>query len=151
MYGKLVKIPRLQAWYGELNTEYTYANITLKPLSWTPLLNSLKTQVSHFCQYDFNSVLANCYRDHQDSVSWHSDDEKELGSQPVIASLSFGCSRMFHFKNKHNGETIKFPLQSGSLLVMSGNTQKNWLHAVQKSRMEKSKRINLTFRYIYPQ
>ncbi len=149
MYGKLVDIPRLQAWYGDENTAYTYSNLTMQPLPWIPLLQSLKEQVSEFCQHNFNAVLANCYRDHQDSVSWHSDNELALGEFPLIASLSLGCQRMFHFKNKLNGETVKFPLQSGSLLVMSGNTQENWLHAIPKTRIEKTKRINLTFRHIY--
>lgn len=148
MYGKVLPIPRLQAWYGDEGTDYSYSNMTLFPRPWSPVLLNLKQQVEAFCQSSFNAVLANCYRDHYDSVSWHSDDEVELGKQPVIASLSFGCQREFHFKHKHSGETFKLPLQSGSLLVMSGETQKNWQHAIPKTRIEKLKRINLTFRKI---
>jgi alkylated DNA repair dioxygenase AlkB len=148
MFGKIVDIPRLQAWYGDEAATYAYSKLTLQPMPWTSGLLPLKQQVSDFCQSNFNGMLANCYRDHQDSVSWHSDDEPELGEQPVIASLSFGCERVFHLKQKHGGEKFKLPLQSGSLLVMSGDTQKNWSHAIHKTRIEKSMRINLTFRNI---
>ena len=148
MFGKMLSIPRLQAWYGDENASYSYSKLTMLPLDWTPHLFSLKQQVSEFCGHDFNAMLANCYRDHRDSVSWHSDDEPELGEQPIIASLSFGCQRMFHLKHKDSGESVKLPLQSGSLLVMSGETQKNWQHAILKSRLEMSMRINLTFRKI---
>ena len=148
MFGKTVDIPRLQAWYGDKNASYTYSKLTLLPFDWTPLLLRLKQQVSEFCQQDFNGMLANCYRDHRDSVSWHSDDEPELGEQPVIASLSLGCQRMFHLKHKDSRESVKLPLQSGSLLVMSGATQQNWRHAIHKTRIEKPMRINLTFRNI---
>lgn len=148
MFGKMLDIPRLQAWYGDKGANYTYSKLTLQPLNWTPTLLALRQRVSEFCQHDFNAMLANCYRDHRDSVSWHSDDEPELGEQPLIASLSFGCEREFHFKHKGSGERVKFPLQSGSLLVMSGDTQKNWLHVIHKTRIEKPMRINLTFRNI---
>ena len=148
MYGKELNIPRLQAWYSNENAAYTYSKMTLKPSRWLPILLALKQQVSEFCQHDFNAMLANCYRDHRDSVSWHSDGEQELGKQPLIASLSFGCTRNFHLKHKDSGESYKLPLQSGSLLVMSGDTQKNWQHAIHKSRVEKTMRINLTFRNI---
>ncbi|MDT0603668.1 alpha-ketoglutarate-dependent dioxygenase AlkB family protein [Thalassotalea castellviae] len=148
MFGKMVDIPRLQAWFGDNNASYTYSKLTLFPLNWTRHLLEFKQQVSEFCQQEFNAMLANCYRDHRDSVSWHSDDEPELGEQPIIASLSFGCQRMFHLKHKGSGESVKLPLQSGSLLVMSGDTQKNWQHAIHKSRVEQSMRINLTFRNI---
>lgn len=144
----MVDIPRLQAWYGDVDAAYTYSKLTLTPEPWTANLLSLKQCVSEFCQHEFNAMLANCYRDQQDSVSWHSDDEAELGEQPCIASLSFGCERVFHLKHKHTGEKFKLPLQSGSLLVMSGETQKNWLHAIHKTRIEKTMRINLTFRKI---
>lgn len=148
MYGKMLDIPRLQAWYGDSESEYTYSNLTMQPQPWTSRLLKLKEQVSEFCQQPFNAVLANCYRDHRDSVSWHSDDEVELGVNPVIASLSFGGQRMFHLKHKLTGESYKMPLQSGSLLVMSGETQQYWQHAIPKSRIECQQRINLTFRKI---
>jgi alkylated DNA repair dioxygenase AlkB len=123
-YGKLMTIPRLQAWHGDEGTEYSYSQLPLLPLAWTPLLLKLKHQVSEFCRSNFNAILANCYRDHRNSVSWHSDNEAELGVSPVIASLFFGSERAFHFKHKQRSEKFKLPLQSGSLLLMSGDTQK---------------------------
>ncbi len=149
MFGKLVKLPRLQAWYGDDYQQYTYSNLTLTALPFTPSLLSLREKVSDFCQHRFNSVLANYYRDQHDSVGWHSDDEPELGEQPTIASLSFGAQRLFHLKHKVTGEKYKIPLQSGSLLVMSGPTQHYWQHAILKTRREQPMRINLTFRKIY--
>ena len=148
IYGKKVKIPRLQAWYGDDQMDYTYTNLTLSAKPWTPLLYTLKQRVESFCQLTFNSVLANCYRDQQDSVSWHSDDEPELGYNPIIASLSFGAKRTFHLKHKVTGERFNLPLQSGSLLLMSGNTQTHWQHMLSKSKRIMPMRINLTFRQI---
>lgn len=148
MFGKFVDIPRLQAWYGDSNLSYTYSKLTLNAQPWTPLLTELKNSVVEKAGVAFNAVLANCYRDHNDSVSWHSDDEPELGIEPTIASLSFGAKRNFQLKHKHTGETFKLPLESGSLLIMSGATQQNWLHAVAKTRIEQPMRINLTFRTI---
>ena len=148
MFGKMVDIPRLQAWYGENELRYTYSKLTLTANLWTSSLLAIKKQVCNFCQVDFNAVLANCYRDQHDSVSWHSDDESELGIKPTIASLSFGAERMFHLKHRYTGETYKLPLQSGSLLIMSGDTQEYWQHAIPKTRIECLKRINLTFRKI---
>jgi len=148
MYGKKVSIPRLQAWYGDDSMDYTYTNLTLTAKPWTPIVFDLKQKVETLCQHKFNSVLANCYRDQQDSVSWHSDDEPELGKEPVIASLSFGAKRTFHLKHKVTGEKFNLPLQSGSLLVMSGRIQSHWQHAVLKSRLQMAMRINLTFRQI---
>jgi alkylated DNA repair dioxygenase AlkB len=98
MFGKLVTIPRLQAWYADDELSYTYSKLQMKALPWLATLQGLRQQLEGFCQHSFNAVLANCYRDERDSVSWHSDDEKELGKQPVIASLSFGASREFHLK-----------------------------------------------------
>lgn len=151
MFGKMIDIPRLQAWYGDKHADYSYSKLSLKALPWTPVLHDLKSKVNNFCQGQFNSVLANCYRDHQDSVGWHSDDEPELGTHPVIASLSFGAKRMFHLKHKQTGEKFKLPLQSGSLLVMSGTTQAHWQHTIAKSRQHQPMRINLTFRHIIGQ
>lgn len=148
MYGRYLDIPRLQAWYGDQGTDYQYSNLTLNPLPWTQDLAMLKVKVSEKCQTAFNSVLANCYRDHQDSVSWHSDDEPELGSEPVIASLSLGAERYFHMKHKLTRDTFKLKLPSGSLLIMKGKTQLCWQHGILKSRQISRFRINLTFRKI---
>lgn len=148
MYGRQIDIPRLQAWYGDPGTDYQYSNLALTPNPWTEQLKSLKQAVSEKSQSSFNSVLANCYRDHQDSVSWHSDDEPELGSSPVIASLSLGAERYFHMRHKYSGEKFKLKLPSGSLLIMKDKTQEFWQHAVLKSRQISPARINLTFRKI---
>lgn len=148
MYGKMLNIPRLQAWYGDPGTEYSYSNLAMSPLPWTEQLQKLRIQVEAKAQHHFNSVLANCYRDNQDSVSWHSDDEPELGQAPVIASLSLGAERFFHMKHKQTGELFKLKLPSGSLLIMKEYTQNYWLHAVPKTRQVCGRRINLTFRKI---
>ena len=123
MYGRTLNIPRLQAWYADSELSYHYSKMTLTPNEWTPLLIDLLNQVNDFCGAHFNSVLINCYRDHQDSVGWHSDDEIELGDNPLIASLSFGATSDFHLKCKNGGESVKLPLQSGSLLVMGDKSQ----------------------------
>lgn len=148
MYGKLMKIPRLQAWYGDSGTDYSYSNLTLSPKAWTEELTRLKVLLENKYELKFNSVLANCYRDQNDSVGWHSDDEVELGDKPVIASLSFGGERVFHLRHKYNEQRFKLKLASGSLLIMKGKTQEFWQHAVLKSRVQAPKRINLTFRLI---
>ena len=108
----------------------------------------LKCFVEEKCATKFKSVLANYYRDHNDSVGWHSDDEVELGIEPIIASLSFGSERVFNLKHKYNDQRFKLKLLSGSLLVMKGKTQSHWQHAVLKSRQQTNWRVNLTFRTI---
>ncbi|GLX79609.1 alkylated DNA repair protein [Thalassotalea insulae] len=149
MFGKYVNVPRLQAWYAKDAQSYSYSKLALAALPLTPGLTKLNNQLRTFCQHGFNSVLANCYRDHNDSVAWHSDDEPELGPEPMIASLSFGAERVFHLKHKATGEKCKIPLQSGSLLVMAGQTQHQWQHAILKTKRQTAMRINLTFRKIY--
>lgn len=148
MFGKNIDIPRLQAWYGEDNLLYTYSKLTLTAKPWTENLLALKGRIEEFCGHSFNAVLANCYRDQNDSVGWHSDDEKELGEKPVIASLSFGSTRTFHLKHKVSGKKFKLPLHSGDLLIMAGATQNHWQHAILKSRVQSPMRINLTYRKI---
>ena len=146
IYGKRVSIPRLQAWYGEHN--YTYSGLTLKSQLWLPVLTDLKLLVEQKAKQPFNVLLANYYRDQNDTVGWHSDDEPELGKYPVIASLSFGEERNFQFKHKLTGEKLSLPLKSGSLLVMSGETQAYWQHCLPRTKKQKLARINLTFRKI---
>lgn len=148
MYGKQVNIPRLQAWYGGIDHDYTYSGLTLTPKPLTSSLMVLKTKVEAFISVNFNSLLANLYRDGNDSVSWHSDDEPELGPEPIIASLSFGDTRNFQLKHKSNGDKLNIDLTSGSLLIMAGSTQHFWSHCVPKTKRVKSPRINLTFRQI---
>lgn len=155
--GKSVAIPRLEAWYGDPGARYQYSGKSYEPLPFTPLLCRIKTQLEHTIAREtslsgitFNSVLLNCYRDGQDSVGWHADDEPELGKRPVIGSVSLGDSRRFLMrrKRKREMERRELLLSSGSLLVMAGDTQANWLHSVPKTRKPVGARINLTFRHI---
>lgn len=142
--------PRLTAWYGDAATHYTYSGLKLAPLPWSPLLSLIRSEVENACGRRFNSVLLNLYRNERDSVGWHSDDEPELGMAPFIASLSLGETRRFKLKHKHrkDAKTTAFDLEHGSLLLMGGATQENWLHAVEKESTVRNPRINLTFRTI---
>lgn len=148
LYGKTVKIPRLQAWYGDPCASYRYSGIQLQPLPWTSALWEIKQRCESVCETGFNSVLANYYRDGQDSMGWHSDDEPELGEQPIIASLSVGQTREFDFRHKLSGEKYRISLPPGSLLIMSGPTQRFWQHGITKRKTNLQGRINLTFRTI---
>jgi alkylated DNA repair dioxygenase AlkB len=149
--GRCIPIPRLQSWYGDAGALYGYSGLSLKSNGWTPTLLELRELVEHWSCVAFNSVLLNLYRDGQDSVGWHSDDEPELGRQPVIASLSLGASRYFSMRRKRSGEgRIKIQLDSGSLLVMSGALQHCWQHQVAKTSVDVGERINLTFRWVRP-
>ena len=146
MFGKLVPQPRLIAWYGPRS--YSYSGITLEPREWTARLISIKSKVEAICDSSFNTVLLNYYRDQNDSMGMHSDDEPELGEAPSIASLSLGEERQFVFKHRHkeNLKQVKLPLPNGSLLMMEGSTQKNWQHGIPKERKPCGPRVNLTFR-----
>lgn len=147
MYGKQIQVPRLVAWYGDSGMNYRYSNIDHEALPWTDELSELKALVESALRHDFNSVLLNLYRNGADSVAWHADDEDELGNEPVIASLTFGAEREFQFKNKSQpGDKIKLRLPHGSLLLMSGKSQTDWLHQLPKMRGMTEPRINLTFR-----
>lgn len=148
MFGKIMKVPRLQAWYSDNGLTYRYSNMTLASKPWTATLATLKERISDYCQHDFNAVLANLYRDQHDSVSWHSDDEAELGNMPIIASLSLGAARDFQLKHIDNKEKLTLSLSTGSLLIMRGDTQRYWQHCVPKRAKEIEARINLTFRKI---
>ncbi|WP_339668176.1 alpha-ketoglutarate-dependent dioxygenase AlkB [Dasania marina] len=150
LYGKQQAIPRLNAWYGDENMGYGYSGIQLQHNSWCPELFTLKQQLESKLGLNFNSVLANFYRNGQDSVGWHSDNEKELGSNPVIASLSFGDTRRFSFRTIAQPRTIRhIDLESGSLLLMQGSTQHYWQHQLAKTQQASVQgRINLTFRRI---
>ncbi len=152
LFGKTVMQPRLHAWYGDKDAHYQYSGLALAPLAWTPLLLSIKAQVEAACEHTFNSVLLNYYRDHRDSMGMHADDEPELGPEPVIASLSLGEQRPLRFKHRHNRsiESVKLPLAHGSLLVMAGETQRNWHHGMAKQARPCGPRVNLTFRKILP-
>lgn len=150
LFGRRIAIPRLQAWYGDTHCHYSYSGLNLAPLPWTPQLLQLKTRVEQLSQHTFNCVLLNLYRNGSDSNGWHSDDEPELGEQPVIASLSLGETRRFKLRHKYNKaiKGITINLNSGSLLVMSGHSQSHWQHCLPKTARQIEPRINLTFRNI---
>jgi alkylated DNA repair dioxygenase AlkB len=149
MFGKTLPQPRLTAWYGENGAAYSYSGIQLMPLPFTAELLYLKNTIEDYTKHEFNSVLLNLYRNQQDSMGWHSDDEKELGDFPFIASLSLGSSRIFQLKHKVDKLLKgKIELSHGSLLCMGGPMQSFWQHAVPKSNIPCGPRINLTFRQI---
>lgn len=149
LFGKTYKQPRLTALYGDSDKTYTYSNIKMAPNNWTPTLFKIKEEIENLTKEKFTTVLLNLYRDGSDSNGWHSDDEKELGKHPFIASLSFGAKRTFHFKHKQDTSLkFKIDLGHGSLLLMGGATQENWKHQIPKSKRVLSSRINLTFRKI---
>ena len=148
-FGKTHDIPRLTAWYGDFGKSYSYAGISVEPSSWTDTLLQIKEKIESVSNVKFNSVLLNRYRSGNDGVSWHSDDEPELGVNPIIGSVSFGQSRPFHLKHKDlEGVKEKVTLEHGSYLLMKGETQHKWLHQIPKSKKEMGERINLTFRII---
>lgn len=150
MFGKAVNLPRLTAWYGDEGKVYKYSGIEMNPDSWTPTLLTIKEKVETLIKLDFNSVLVNLYRNGQDYVSWHSDDEPELGNNPTIASVSFGATRRFVLKHKSNPDLdkVEVALTHGSLLIMQGTIQHFWKHQVPKTAKKLDPRINLTFRVI---
>lgn len=147
-FGKLVEVPRLTAWYGD--KEYKYSGIINIPLPWTRELYDLKEMCEEACETKFNSVLLNLYRDGNDHMGWHADDEKSLGENPVIASLSFGEVRKFGLKHRYdkNLTPLSLELASGSLIIMKGEMQDNWHHRIHPTKKSKGVRINLTFRNV---
>lgn len=152
IYGKENPVPRLTAWYGDRGYSYTYSGITMNPESWTETLLLIKHKIETIANVKFNSVLLNFYRDGNDGVAWHSDDEKELGKNPVIGSVSFGGKRRFSFKFRDKTESQKYDLilGNGDFLLMKGETQSYWYHQIPKTKKTVFPRINLTFRVIYP-
>ena len=151
MFDKTHKSPRLSAWFGEPGTVYKYSGITRSAQEWPNYFDEVRDEIEKLTEQDFNSVLLNYYRAGSDGMGKHSDDEKELGRKPVIASLSLGATRRFilHPKSIRSGKSISINLPHGSLMVMSGNCQKNWKHSVPKTKTPTGPRINLTFRKIY--
>ena len=147
VFGKTYKQPRLTALYSTNNQSYSYSGITMFPSAFTTELIQIKKTVEKACMHEFNSVLLNFYRNGNDSNGWHADNEKELGTHPVIASISFGEARYFHFKHRNlKQEKHKLLLENGSLLIMKGEMQKFWLHQISKTKRQIEARINLTFR-----
>jgi len=149
MYGKELKVPRLSAWYGDSNMSYSYSGIKLSPKPWTTELLTIKNEIDKVANVKFNSVLLNRYRDGNDSVSWHSDDEPELGKNPIIGSLNFGATRRFMLRHKNDKSlTYEIELKHGSFLLMFGELQHYWIHQVPKTAKKIGERVNLTFRVI---
>ena len=149
LYGEVHDVPRLTAWYGDPNKSYIYSGIKLNTKPWNAVLLKIREKIEKISKIKFNSVLLNLYRSGSDSVSWHSDDEPELGKNPVIGSLSLGETRQFQMKHKFNRDLKqKILLQHGSFLLMRGKTQHHWLHQIPKRKNFKGERINLTFRVI---
>lgn len=150
VWGKKLVQPRLIAWYGDAGKSYAYSGIQLQPMPWTPTLLDIKTRIEQAVASPFNSVLLNYYRDNQDSMGFHSDDEPELGERPVIGSLSLGAERTFIMKHKTSKvvQSVHLRLGSGSVLLMRGDTQRHWKHGIPKETRRCGPRVNLTFRRI---
>lgn len=146
LWGKQFLQPRLTCWQGE--RDYTYSGLTMQAQPFSPLVAQIRTVVEEVSGRRFNSVLLNYYRDGRDSMGMHSDDEAELGPEPAIASVSFGATRTFILKHKRTRQTVRIELTSGSMLLMSGATQANWLHGINKTTRPVAPRLNLTFRFI---
>ena len=151
LFGREIDSPRLSCWIGDPDAVYVYSGARFVPRPWLPVLSSLRARLADKVGVDFNSVLANLYRDGRDAMGWHSDDEPELGPAPVIASLSLGATRRFVFKSRDRQvHRLALDLPHGSLLVMRGDTQGKYRHALPRTVRPVGPRINLTFRRIVP-
>ena len=149
LFGRDVPVPRLSCWTGDADAVYTYSRVRYEPHAWTPALAELRDQVSVLCAQSYNSALCNLYRDGRDAMGWHSDDEPELGPAPTIASLSFGAPRRFRLRHRREPQTrLALDLEPGSLLLMSGPTQRNYRHDLPRSARVREARINVTLRRI---
>ena len=150
MYGKPMMQPRLMAWYGDPRADYSYSGLKMERQDWSPLLSDIKTRLEDACEVRFNSVLLNLYRNERDSMAMHADNERELGGEPVIASLTLGATRMFVMKHRKRRDVPSWhiPLVAGDVLLMRGYTQTFWNHGVPKQTQPCGARINLTFRTI---
>ena len=150
IFGKLIITKRKVAWYGDKPFEYTYSKTTKSALPWTKELLELKEIIENKTGEKFNSCLLNLYHNGDEGMAWHSDGEKDLKKNGSVGSLSFGAERKFLFKHKKTKQTVSVYLEKGSLLVMKGTTQINWLHRLPPTKKVKKPRINLTFRIIEP-
>jgi alkylated DNA repair dioxygenase AlkB len=153
LFGRRLMQPRLIAWYGDSSARYSYSALSLDPEPWHPLLAELKSRLEAFTKMPFNSVLANAYRNGDDSMGWHRDDEPELGHRPVIASLSLGAPRKFLVRTIEKPaagrrKSERLTLEHGSLLLMSADSQASYQHALPKTRQKTGLRINLTYRMV---
>lgn len=150
IFGRDVQVPRLIAWFGDPGARYAYSGVVHEAAPWPPALLQLRGRLRDALGVPFNGVLANRYRDGRDGMGWHSDDERELGARPVIASISLGAQRRFLLRHRglEDEPTIDLPLEHGSLLVMKGDTQRHWKHSLPKTARCHSERVNLTFRWV---
>lgn len=149
MFGRQVDSPRLSCWMGDPTARYRYSGTDFVPAPWHPALLPLRERLAAFCGRDFNSVLLNRYRDGDDGMGWHSDNEPELGPAPLIASLSLGAERRFALRRRDDhAKKAEVVLGHGDLLLMGGATQRHYQHALPKSTRPLAERINLTFRWI---
>ena len=150
LFGRTLPAPRLSCWIGDAGTAYTYSRVRFEPRPWPPVLAALRAHLQHACAVRFNSVLANLYRDGRDAMGWHSDDEPELGDDPLIASLSLGAARRFVLRARDADARLALTLQHGSLLLMGDGCQRLYRHALPRTRATVGPRINLTFRQVLP-
>jgi alkylated DNA repair dioxygenase AlkB len=150
LYGRRIMMPRLIAWYADPGVEYEYSGQSSPHNDWTSELLAIKARVETISRHAFNGALLNFYRDGNDSMSWHSDDERSLGVNPVIASISFGATRIFQLRHRRERsiKPLTLALTSGSLLIMSGETQHHWQHRLPKTKKATGERINITLRRI---
>lgn len=150
-YGKQHRLPRLTCWFGDPGARYTYSKIAKEPRPWTGLLVDIKRHIEAASRARFNSVLLNLYRSGSDAVSWHQDNEPELGENPTIASLSFGSKRVFQMRHVTRTDLPRADilLTHGSLLIMRGETQQHWKHQIPRTAKPIGQRVNLTFRQIF--
>jgi alkylated DNA repair dioxygenase AlkB len=150
LFGRDVAMPRLSCWIGDADAAYRYSRVRFEPRPWTPALSELRDVLQTLCGQRYNSVLCNLYRDGNDAMGWHSDNEPELGAQPSIASLSFGAPRRFRLRQRRDKrQRIELELAPGSLLLMAGATQQNYQHDLPRMAHAPESRINLTFRRIF--
>ena len=150
IYGREWRCPRLSAWYGDAGAAYRYSGLSLTASGWTETVGRIKAEVEWATGHTFNSALLNLYRDGADSMGWHADNERELGIDPIIASVSLGAQRKFKLRQRHHKprSTFDITLESGSLLLMSGATQHHWQHCLPRTSKIHEPRINLTFRCV---
>lgn len=146
LFGKTYQIPRKQVMFADNGLNYGYSGKKLNVINWNAVVKDIKNQIELESNYDFNACLANLYRDGDDSNGWHSDNEKELGKNPIIGSISLGATRAFKLKHLKTNTRLEFELTSGSLLIMGGEMQHFWKHQIPKTKSSVEPRINLTFR-----
>lgn len=144
--GEVRNTRRKVAWYGDDGFLYAYSGVTRRAIPWIEPLVQIRGMAERYVQTAFNSCLANLYADGTEGMSWHSDDEAELGQDTVIASVSLGAERRFLLRHKRTKETVQVILEHGSLLVMKGATQTHWMHSVPAAARVMKPRVNLTFR-----